>query len=219
MSIPSFIENFAQRLLQPLPGVNAHIKLAPYSRIDAIKSGEIDNDAVESAVLILLYIVDNRLTTVVFRRNEYDGPHSGQISLPGGKYEPNDKDFRQTALRETYEEIGIDPSDIQIIGQLSRFYVIPSHYIIYPYVGFLNGQPTFNPDSTEVSQIIEIDVFKHLNRATITSKDFTLNSSFSFKAPGFDVNGNFIWGATAMIFSEFIQILDEISRDNPDFLS
>ena len=210
-AIRNFIEKLRTELLTNLPGVEAHLRLAPEIRKIDLKNGIEPNHALESAVLILLYPVENRLHTVVILRNEYDGPHSGQISLPGGKYEESDIDFLFTAIRESQEEIGINPSDIEIVGQLSRFYVRPSNFIVYPFIAYQPSRPEFKPDPTEVQRIIEIDILKELNLNKIVNRTLTFKNNIQVNAPGFAVGGEFLWGATAMIMSELIYVLDKIS--------
>lgn len=210
-AIRDFIEKLRTELLTNLPGVEAHLRLAPEIRKIDLKNGIEPNHALESAVLILLYPVENSLHTVVILRNEYDGPHSGQISLPGGKYEESDIDFLFTAIRESQEEIGINPTDIEIVGQLSRFYVRPSNFIVYPFIAFQPSRPEFHPDPTEVQRIIEIDIFKELNLNKIVNRTLTFKNDIQVNAPGFEVDGEFLWGATAMIMSELIYVLDQVA--------
>ena len=214
-----FFENLQAELLSALPGVDAHLRLAPEIRVNDIKSGITPDQALESAVLILLYPYNKKLYTVVILRNEYDGAHSGQISLPGGKAEKSDFDFKQTALRETEEEIGIVTAHVEIIGQLSRFYVRPSNFIIYPYIAYCAQRPDFHPDTTEVQRIIEIDILKEINFEKVVTKTITFKNNLHVSAPGFEISGEFMWGATAMIFSELLQVLNKVSEklyQNPE---
>jgi 8-oxo-dGTP pyrophosphatase MutT (NUDIX family) len=212
-SAADFIGMLKDYLKKNLPGVKAHLLLAPEVRIDDLKTGIIRPDAVNSAVLLLLYPFQNKLYTVVILRNEYDGVHSGQISFPGGKAEETDPDYIYTALRESQEEIGINPSEVEIIGPLSKFYVRPSNYIVYPFVGYMPERPDFKPDPTEVQRIIEIDIFNELSFDKIVNKTLTFKHNLQVSAPGFEVSGEFLWGATAMIFSELIHVLHKVNND------
>jgi len=211
--IRDFLKYLQSELLHDLPGTEAHVLLAPEMRRNDIKTGITPDHAVESAVLILLYPFQSRLHTVVILRNEYDGAHSGQISLPGGKAEDSDIDFEHTALREAQEEIGIISSEVEIIGQLSRFYVRPSNFIVYPYIAYSAHRPKFYPDKTEVQRIIEIDIFNEINLNKMVNKTITFKNNIQVNAPGFEVGGEFMWGATAMIFSELIHVLDRVTEN------
>jgi len=211
-TIKDFIERLKSELSADLPGVDAHVKLAPGMRVNDIKTGITPDHALESAVLIILYPVNSRLYTVVILRNEYDGAHSGQISLPGGKAEKSDIDFEYTAIREAQEEIGIIPSSMNIIGQLSLFYVRPSNFIIYPYIAYCSRRPDFHADAIEVQRIIEIDIFNEINSDRIVNKTITFRNNLQVNAPGFEIGGEFMWGATAMIFSELIHVLNNVAE-------
>lgn len=202
-----FIALLKDELLLTLPGVDAHLRLAPEIRIPELKTGNPPAHAAESAVLIILYPYGDRIHTVVILRNEYDGVHSGQISLPGGKREDSDMDCKETALREAQEEIGIIPSEMEIIGQLSPFYVRPSNFIVYPFVAYCAHRPEFHPDASEVQRVIEIDLFNEISYSEIVIKTLSFKDKKQVTAPGFMLGTAFMWGATAMIFSELIQVL------------
>jgi 8-oxo-dGTP pyrophosphatase MutT (NUDIX family) len=207
-----FIEKLKSELAADLPGVEAHVRLAPEMRINDIRASIPPAHAMESAVLIILYPSHGRIHTVVILRNEYDGAHSGQISLPGGKREISDIDFKHTALREAQEEIGVKPADINILGQLSTFYVRPSNFIIYPFVAYTADRPQFFPDPSEVQRVIEIDIFKELGYESIIYRTLRFRNNTEIVAPGFVVGGEFMWGATAMIFSELLHVLARVTE-------
>ncbi|MFH1161490.1 MAG: CoA pyrophosphatase [bacterium] len=160
-----------------------------------------------SSVLILLYPFEGDIFTVFMKRPDYGGVHSGQISLPGGKYEPADGDLKTTALRESQEEIGIFPKDVRIIGKLTDLYIPPSRYLVTPYVGWAPQRPAFVRDPKEVDEIIEIRINVLFKDETISVRKIKLPLGMHIKAPAFVVNKQVIWGATAMILSEFWDVI------------
>jgi 8-oxo-dGTP pyrophosphatase MutT (NUDIX family) len=138
----------------------------------------------------------------------YDGVHSGQISFPGGKVETTDKDFEATALRETFEEIGVKPEAIEIIGQLTDFYISPSNFLVKVFAGYTLQKPAFIPDKKEVQSILEVDIDEFFDSNNIAEKEFYSTSrKTAVFAPCYLVNGLEIWGATAMMLSEMLDIL------------
>ena len=198
-----WIKELTSRFHQPLPGEKAQLQMAPASR----KVLGIPSDALLSSVLILLYPIKNEIFTVVIQRSDYDGAHSGQISLPGGKHEEEDLSFQATALREAYEETGIVPHSVQIIGELSPLYIPPSNFIVYPFVGYSESRPDFKADPIEVSKIIEFRLFALSDNQARIKRKLSMRNNQEIEVPGFLIDGNFVWGATAMIFSELVSII------------
>lgn len=203
------IDELKQRLQQPLPGVSSQLKMTPGNRIEELSEL---NDRLQlarkSAVLILLFPENGKLKTVLIKRSEYEGVHSGQIAFPGGKYETKDKTFEATALRETMEEIGVGEDKIEIIGQLSDLYIPPSNFLVRVFVGYTAQKQEYIPDKKEVHSVIEVNIDEFYNKNNIAEKDFY--SAFrrvKTTAPCYLINGAEIWGATAMIISELLDVL------------
>jgi 8-oxo-dGTP pyrophosphatase MutT (NUDIX family) len=201
-------------LSKPLPGLEAQLRMAPPYRIKELRDSQLKMiSARESAVLILLYRKDNEMKTVVIRRSEYIGHHSGQIAFPGGKRESFDVDFTHTALREAHEEIGIAPNDIEILGQLTDLYLPPSNFFIKVFVGFHSSIPQFILNVKEVQSIIEIDLEELLDTKNIVlSKFLSSTTRLQVNAPCYAVQGIQIWGATAMIISEFAEVITQLLK-------
>ena len=210
MEFRILIHALQERLKRPLPGRSAHLKMASMVRIQTLMNLVQSENAIQSSVLILLYPKENGVGVVLMRRPDYDGIHSGQISLPGGKYEEDDESLIYTALREAQEEIGVDPAQIQILGQLTELYIPPSNYIVTPIAGYSWSRPEFTADPKEVAAVIEISLSDLLNKSNLQRKKMKLGAGFSLKVPSYFIDGNIIWGATAMILSEFCTILEEI---------
>jgi 8-oxo-dGTP pyrophosphatase MutT (NUDIX family) len=212
MELTHFIHLLEQRLQLPLPGQAAQLRMSSMKRIRELLTPRSMDDARQSSVLILLYPLADSIGLVLMLRPEYGGVHSGQISLPGGKREETDETLVSTALRESKEEIGVDPRQVQIIGQLTELYIPPSNFLVTPIVGYQATRPEFTADPKEVSKIIEIRIDDLLDNGNIQVKNIKLNQGITVTAPVFMINDNTIWGATAMILSEFKQILGELSR-------
>jgi len=128
------------------------------------------------------------------------------VSFPGGRYEESDTSLLETALRESYEEIGINISEVAPIGGLSKLYIPPSNFNVYPYVGYVDHRPRFTPDKTEVERIIEIKLSDLTDTQNRTTKEIQIPYA-TVDAPCFIVDGVIIWGATAMIISELLEVI------------
>lgn len=216
MEFAELISLLEKRLQKPLPGKPAQFRMSSHVRIAELMKYNAPEDARQSSVLILLYPRKGGMGLVLMLRPEYSGIHSGQISLPGGKSEETDESLIYTALREAREEIGIDPVQVQIIGQLTEIYVPPSNFMITPVVGYQASQPLFVADPKEVARIIEIqmeELLEPLNRQMTMMK---LTSGIVLEVPSYCINGDTIWGVTAMILSELQEIISEI-RSIPTF--
>lgn len=207
-------EKLKQKLQQPLPGVTSHLKMAPRERADEYSGLNGLKPLVrKSAVLILLFPDNGKLKTVFIKRSVYDGVHSGQISFPGGKYENTDKSFEVTALRETKEEIGVENDKIEIIGQLTDLYIPPSNFLVKVFVGYSAQQPVYIKDKKEVQSILEVDLDDLRDSRNITEKEFYSTSrKLKVIAPCYVINNIEIWGATAMIVTELIDLLNQTSN-------
>lgn len=210
MELAEFVKLLEERLEKPLPGTSAQLKMSSLRRIrELIKFSSPDNPT-QSSVLILLYPFQGGVGLVLMLRPEYTGVHSGQVSLPGGKYEETDDSLIYTALREASEEIGIDPGQVQVIGQLTELYIPPSNYLVTPVVGYQSTRPCFSPDPKEVARVIEIRLDDLLDESKRQLKKVKLSMGLTLKVPAFYIDSNIIWGATAMILSELKEIVAEI---------
>jgi 8-oxo-dGTP pyrophosphatase MutT (NUDIX family) len=203
-------DRIANRLQQPLPGKDLQFLMAPKQRESLKNFNYNKSNTTDSAVLISLFPFKEELYTVFILRADYKGVHSGQISFPGGRKDKQDENLIQTALREAQEETGIKPDNVNILGQLTELYVYPSNFIIYPFIGYLNEKPDFIPDPKEVKDIIVFPLEKLCDDRIRSSKLIKAASGLEIEAPYYNLNGHVLWGATAMIVSEFVQVLREI---------
>jgi len=200
MHFSKVIDQIIKNINLPLPGINAHIEMSPPNR--PVNFNNANSFYKESGVTILLYPKLNKTYSVLIERPVYKGIHSGQISLPGGKKEEVDNDLIETALRETEEEIGIKKENINLIGNISELYIEPSNFMVLPVVAYLNFLPDFIIDTNEVKRILEYDIEILKNESLCKTKIFN-GANYSVEAPYYDINGYAVWGATAMILSEF----------------
>jgi 8-oxo-dGTP pyrophosphatase MutT (NUDIX family) len=197
-----------EKLANNLPGVSAHKKMMNYSRIDAQQARTNNIEYKEGAVLILLYPDQQNINTLLMLRPEYEGVHSAQVSFPGGKRDLGDVDILQTALRETKEEVGVLVERENIIGQLTEIFIPPSKFLVTPFVGWLDYKPDFIADKREVQQLIELPVKNILDDNIIKEKEiFIPLYNINLNTPYFDIYGNVVWGATAMMLAELREVL------------
>ena len=159
------------------------------------------------SVLIMLYCRQSEIHIVLTRRRDNLSAHAGQISFPGGKHDPPET-LPTTALRETEEEVGIAPSLLTVLGQLTPLYILPSDFEVYPYVAWYhNGkQPNFKPNSDEVAEIIEVPL-RHLLDSHTRATERRHIQGLDVHVPYFAVAKHKVWGATAMMLSEFLERL------------
>ena len=199
-----------KRIRQELPGVKAHLEAAPFRRIN-FDEKELSK-ARMSAVLLLFYLKDNETHIVLIQRPKYDGVHSGQVALPGGKVEESDKDIFHTALREANEEVGIIMSDVEVIGQLSEIYIPVSKFKVAPIIGFVDYLPSFVIDKREVDELIELKLSDLTDVKELAETNIEFSNKNRLKTPCFVFYDKIIWGATAIILNELRWILMGYSK-------
>lgn len=198
-------EWWRKSLKGPLPGESAQLKMAPTFR-GSIPQQE---EPVRAAVLALLYPSGGDAQLVFTKRNEYDGPHSAQVSFPGGAWEEGDHSLEDTALRETREELGVSGC-IDILGALTPLHIPVSNFIVYPFLGWMPDAPLYDPDPSEVQYVIEASVAELLNPANCESETIWHHGR-TIEAPFYRVGKEKIWGATAMMLSELLQLTGRLS--------
>lgn len=201
----AFIHTLTHDLQQPLPGPRAQFDMAPRPRAGAQPGDRPAADARRSGVLILFYPVRGDIYFPLILRPVYPGVHSGQIGLPGGGLEAGDRDLTATALRETYEEIGVPRHAIRVLGALSPLYIERSNHLVLPIVGCTDARPTFHPDPHEVAQLIEVRLLDFLDPTNRRTEIWELTDRRA-DIPIFGVQNQVIWGATAMILSELLAL-------------
>lgn len=189
------------------PGVEAQLIMAPYrkTQLKNLKVNELKSK--KAAVQILLYPKNNTPHFALMKRPVYNGHHSGQISLPGGRLEKSDLNLEYTAKRETFEEIGIPENHIKNLYSLSDLFIPPSNFFVSPFLGYIDYTPRFIKDPVEVAEILEVPLTNLLDENRVKNKKIKHSSNISVDTPYFELNNEIVWGATAMILSEFKQLL------------
>lgn len=207
MDFESLILRLERALKAPLPGKQAQMSMSPLP-VDMRRFEPIlPENHRKSGVLILFYPDRTGAFFPLIKRPEYTGFHSGQVAFPGGKMEITDENIVQTALRETEEEVGVDRSKVHVLGSLSDLYIPTSNFLVSPVIGFLESRPEFIPEEKEVSRIIQTELPVLFNPEIRKRKILTLGQNINLDTPFYEIDGEMVWGATAMILSELIQLL------------
>lgn len=212
----NFIQKLQQRLLQPLPAWQGHQHMASHRLVEPVEEKgvpfyNIPEVHKKAGVMVLVYLKDNQWHTSLMQRPPSQFVHGRQISFPGGGREPHDADMRETALRETQEEFGIPSHLITVLGALTPLFIPVSNYLVHPFVGYMAEHPHFVPDPNEVAAIMEVPLAQLTDPAYRKIKDITTPEGFHLKnVPYFDIQNRMVWGATAMMLSEFAVVLQEI---------
>ena len=206
-----FILGLEEAIKNKLPGNRAHQRMISYSRPSAEVVKTLNANPRRSAVLILLHQKEGKWSFPLIKRQAYNGVHSKQIGLPGGKYENIDENLANTSLRETEEELGVSASRINLLGSLSEIYIPPSNFLVKPFIGFVEGKFDYKPDEVEVDRIIETSLHDFLALPIVKRDKFIKDGNYRAEVSSFIVDEEVAWGATAMMLSEFKMVIEENS--------
>ncbi|HTL80468.1 MAG TPA: CoA pyrophosphatase [Bacteroidia bacterium] len=194
-------------LSKDLPGESAQFRMTAREKITLEQHLDKRPDHRKSAVMLHLFMKEGELFTMIIRRPDYDGTHGGQLALPGGKMDKEDEDLLATAIRETREEVNVRVLPQNIIGKLTPVYIPVSNFLVQPFVAFLDAVPEWKKDEAEVAEIIEVPMSLLLDERVKTRKRISIGAHMFVETPCYDLNGNLLWGATAMIFSELEEMM------------
>lgn len=211
MQFEHFLNKLDSISTQPLFALDAHLKMAPLERVQYLQNYDYSlHNPKASAVLSLFYPKDEKAHVLLIVRSSYPGVHSSQIAFPGGKQEVTDIDLQETALRETHEEVGVNPDKVTVIKQWSDIYIPPSNFIVSSFMGITNKTPEFVLQPDEVNSIIELPITELLNDNLVQNVRMTTSYAQDIMVPAFVIEDHIVWGATAMILSEIKETLKSV---------
>ena len=158
-----------------------------------------------AAVLIPVFSKSGAYHILYIRRSEKVAYHKGQISFPGGGYSITDKDLVETALRENWEEIGVRREDVKVLGELDDAKTETSNFIITPFVGLIPYPYVFKANTFELDEIFDVPISALMDETSFRQEDWGdgINKGTAYF---YDYNGRVIWGATAAITRQFLEI-------------
>ncbi|MCM5664306.1 NUDIX hydrolase [Galbibacter mesophilus] len=188
----------------PLPGQESHYKMAPLLRNKELEAINIEERNPKWAGVVSLFYPDEVKQTklLLILRKTYNGVHSNQVGFPGGKVEISDKDIAETALRETWEEVGVSPKKIELVKRMSEIYIPPSNFMVQPFVGVSKEMLSFTMQEDEVEAIIEVSFDEFMDDNSIFEENLSTSYAKNINVPAFKLNNYTVWGATAMMLSE-----------------
>jgi 8-oxo-dGTP pyrophosphatase MutT (NUDIX family) len=166
----------------------------------------------DAAALILLYPRADTWWLPLTVRASTLPHHTGQVSLPGGRVDPGET-LEQAALREAFEEVGVLPTDVNVLGQLTALPVPVSHHLLHPVVGIATQQPVFRIHTGEVERLIETSIahLRHTDTLRVRQSPRYRGADGTMDVPYFEVGGAQVWGATAMVLAELLAVIDGLA--------
>ena len=191
-----------------VPGESSHFIMAPEIRLKELNRLKIEEKKPRNAAVMMLFYPKKTISHfALILRPEYEGVHSGQVALPGGKVETFDLNYKETALRETQEEVGVPTDTVTVLKSLTKVYIPPSNFWVHPFLGVAEQRPNFILQEEEVAKVIEVPLFELLNESNVITKKMTTSYAKNIEVPSFELNGYVVWGATAMMLSELKMLL------------
>ncbi|WP_347175313.1 NUDIX hydrolase [Polaribacter uvawellassae] len=207
MKFTSFINSINHIQTAKIGGLESQFRLAPKMRLSYNAKKIAASNPKKAAVLALFYPNQKGETCFLLtQRASYKGTHSAQISFPGGKIEKSDKNLKETALRETFEEVGVLKENITVVREITDVYIPPSNFLATPFIAFTEEKPDFKTNY-EVEVAFDVLLKDLLDDANITTINITTSYAKNIDVPCFKLNNYIVWGATAMILNEIKELL------------
>ena len=210
MEFEYFKNNISKLKDSSIGGLGAQFNLAPKMRLRYSQEKIKALNPTKAAVTALFYPNNYGKTCFLLTlRASYKGAHSAQISFPGGKFDEKDKTLKGTALRETYEEVGIPINTISVFKQMTDVFIPPSNFLVTPFLGYLEYAPSFKKNY-EVKELLTISLKDLLSDSSISTTTLSTSYAENIEVPCFVLNNYIVWGATAMILNEIKDLLKNL---------
>lgn len=168
-------------------------------------------DLIQSAVLVPLLCKEDELHVLLTERTLEVGSHKGQVCFPGGTIHPEDESLLATALRETWEETGVRPEDVEVIGELDDGVVYSTGYVITPFVGFIPYPYPFRASELETKDIFFVPLRVLMDPLLFRHQERVIGGHYYF-GPVCDYDGHVIWGATGRILEHLVGLLNSVAE-------
>lgn len=214
MESHEFLTKLESRLQSEKPGLAAQLRMVPDPRPGDKVYQEVQDSCLRAGVLVLLYPLYDRLCVLLTQRTTRVLHHRSQVSFPGGQQDPGE-DLQHTALRETFEEVGVPPHSLHILGKLTPLFIPPSNYCIYPLVASAPKRPDFRPCKQEVAGLLEIPLGHLTDSRNLKHEKWELRGK-EVLVPFYAFQEHKIWGATAMVLSELLDIVRSLSPESAE---
>lgn len=196
-------------LAPPLPGLEAQLRMAPQPRVGWDPENPPPNLR-DAAALVLVYPFNEVPHLLLTVRGAGLRKHTGQVSLPGGSVDL-DESIESAALREASEEVGVPPAAVRLLGRLTPLQIPISGYMLHPVVGLVEVRPAFRRDEWEVARILEVPLTLFREPGIVKRRARTREfdgASVNIEVPYFEIDGEHVWGATAMVLAEFLAVVE-----------
>ncbi|MEH6535539.1 MAG: CoA pyrophosphatase [Psychroserpens sp.] len=211
MNFETFIKSTSKIKNLNLPGETSQFKMSPPFR----KKLEEENrekmkHTKQAGVMALFYPKNTETHLILILRKTYKGVHSAQVGFPGGRFETDDPNLEYTALRETFEEVGVVIDTVEVLKAMTPLYIPPSNFTVAPFFGITHHTPDFVKQDDEVEDVIEVKLTDFLDDANVSDISVMTSYEVELEVPAFMLNGYVVWGATAMMLSELKDLLKKV---------